>query len=147
MAGRRIVRWHYRVVRDWSRWIEGDPDEDSLPDHDFDDTPKWWYFGHDADERPEWEVALGLKPCKQCQNDQVLDPLGYCRDCRLRRGRCAWCGLERWHYQRARACKTCYRWLARNRSRYSLTEVEHRLLTNAQARRRRAKFSKARSGA
>jgi hypothetical protein len=117
--------------------------EDNNP---FDD-PRWelWWVDDDA---AEWEPTGGLDRCRGrppgrwgllmfCESTVTTDaPDGLCEECRRRSGRCVYCVVNPAAYSSG-ACRTCYRWLARNRDKYPAGELEAELAKRVARRRAR----------
>ena len=126
------------AVSSWWTQPELQDEEDELPEHGFGDDertmPESWWEESPADQRAAWEIAAPLHACKSCDLDEILDPLGHCNHCRYESGFCMWCGLDPMVYRRARACRTCYRWLNRNADAIDMGIARERLFTNAARR-------------
>lgn len=113
----------------WADWITCDqlPEllncEELLPDPLLDDClpdeyeSQWdhnYGWSSRVDDAPRWEKEV-LLPCTQCGDEDDLDPLGTCADCREADRRCSWCGLDPIVYESDGACRTCYQRLRRDR--------------------------------
>ncbi|MDQ6879578.1 MAG: hypothetical protein M3082_18140 [Candidatus Dormibacteraeota bacterium] len=112
---------------EWYWWGEPLPEvldyEESLPDQSDDDSDgdeyeDQWYQGSrslDAvDDSPAWVTDFCVS-CARCGQQDDVDPLGTCTQCREDDRRCSWCGLDPTVYESSSACRTCYQRLRRTR--------------------------------
>lgn len=133
----------------WWSVIEAsdDFDDDTTWPEDTDDylrMPDWWRDVWPEDDRATWEREVGLRACRRCKQQDVLDPLRHCSRCRIELRRCVWCGLDRSTYREARACRTCYRWIQRNAPNTGIKSASRTLLANAFVRHAKARNSRSR---
>jgi hypothetical protein len=122
--------------------------EDNRTEDPF-DNPRWDWCDPE-DDSPEWEQATGARRCRggrdrwsyySCWKLADLDADdGQCSECRggPPPPRCPHCHSAPPAYADG-SCRTCYRWLARNRDRYSPGELVNELAKRVERRVQRAK--------
>ena len=135
-----------RAPRQPPTFLHGEDDRG----HDIDpfDDPRWEWFDHDEDDSPMWERLPGVERCRGrtdgwsfgCFNlaDIGADD-GLCASCRGKPvpESCTHCGLAPPAYADG-SCRTCYRWLARNRKKYAPDELLIQLAKRVACRVERA---------